>query len=415
MCPRPNCWGPGLGDPVALLGLESVEEASDGDRVIEAHARSVQWIAAMVGAGSERGDGLAARQRAACAVVLESALDLACRALLVPAVLRALAEMPRGTALVAGIGELALAPPGVWCPACASRKHVFTEAALLQRCLSMDRIFRTARTIERAAVRHILEPDAWTPRPPAGGIGPPATSPPPADAEPSTSLSGPSARPAAVRSDAFRDCSRLLRLLASLGAEEQAAGLRDLASLRTLAARLCRERELDVSHCDPNPALFLEMSAEGDEGTVVDVQLAKRAFASRTFFKRNTDDLRGYALRHLPGEAPAATLASMDRDAVCALAVSVARRLGWPPPDPKRQSGAKRWLEMSDADLRALWSGAGVAGRGGEGEQTKRDGSPTLKRQRSEGLEPAVGERLELLGGAGGGRLEIEDEDAVAA
>eukprot|EP00741_Cyanophora_paradoxa_P013536 tig00000179_g13069.t1 len=305
--PPANCWGPGLGDPVALLGLESVEEASDGDRVIEAHARSVQWIAAMVGAGSERGDGLAARQRAACAVVLESALDLACRALLVPAVLRALAEMRAGRR---------------W-------KHVFTEAALLQRCLSMDRIFRTARTIERAA--------------------------------PSTSLSGPSARPAAVRSDAFRDCSRLLRLLASLGAEEQAAGLRDLASLRTLAARLCRERELDVSHCDPNPALFLEMSAEGDEGTVVDVQLAKRAFASRTFFKRNTDDLRGYALRHLPGEAPAATLASMDRDAVCALAVS----------SPAASAGPAGPVSAHPA-ARPAGGRVRGCGRGGEGEQTKR-------------------------------------------
>eukprot|EP00741_Cyanophora_paradoxa_P023017 tig00021535_g22228.t1 len=312
-----RAWGLDIGSPVILLGLEDAGEAT-ADAVRAAHARAVSAVGpALLPVRPARRpvaesppkptkpqEGVAelsGEQRAACAAVLCRHIDLAARLLREPAVRRKLAGRPRGSRLVAGLAALALAVPGAPCPACGgdggdgAPAHVFDEAAPAQR-----------RARGRAA--------------------------------------GPAARPAGRLSGP----GRLLKLLASLGAGEQAAELRDLLPLRALAARLCAERGLDVSHCDPLPERFLA-AAEA------------QTYASRSFFRRGTEDIRQFALRHLPAEAPADEVLEMDRDAVVALVVLAARRLGWPAPDPGRQPGAQRWLEMSDAHLVALRSGDELA------------------------------------------------------
>eukprot|EP00741_Cyanophora_paradoxa_P010060 tig00020509_g9744.t1 len=368
---EPDAWGFDIGSPVILLGLEDAGEAT-ADAVRAAHARAVSAvgpallpvrparrpIAESPPVPIEPQEGVAelsGEQRAACAVVLCRHIDLAARLLREPAVRRKLAGRPRGSRLVAGLAALALAVPGAPCPACGgdggdgAPAHVFDEAAPAQRCPRTGRLVRTAEPIEPAAVRRLFgPPDAPASPPPRSPDGAAAGTPAP--------------RP--VRRDAFRDRGRLLKLLASLGAGEQAAELRDLLPLRALAARLCAERGLDVSHCDPLPERFLaaaEAARRIEAGGVVDPEHAAQTYSSRSFFRRGTEDIRQFALRHLPAEAPADEVLEMDRDAVVALVVLVARRLGWPAPDPGRQPGAQRWLEMSDAQLVALRSGDELA------------------------------------------------------
>eukprot|EP00741_Cyanophora_paradoxa_P005651 tig00000923_g5478.t1 len=381
---RLESLGLDIGSPVILLGLEDAGEAT-ADAVRAAHARAVSAVGpALLPVRPARRpvaesppkptkpqEGVAelsGEQRAACAAVLCRHIDLA-----------------RGTAARepagGGLAALALAVPGAPCPACGgdggdgAPAHVFDEAAPPSGAPT-GRLVRTAEPIEPAAVRRLFGPP--TPRPRRRRA--PQTGP------------RPGRRPAARPAGRLSGPGRLLKLLASLGAGEQAAELRDLlpsapsprasapsAASTSPTAILCRSDSLRLPRprggsrraASSIPARVRSGGPGGAPPTTAaagrrrptDPAGARRAqtYASRSFFRRGTEDIRQFALRHLPAEAPADEVLEMDRDAVVALVVLAARRLGWPAPDPGRQPGAQRWLEMSDAHLVALRSGDELA------------------------------------------------------
>eukprot|EP00741_Cyanophora_paradoxa_P010089 tig00020509_g9767.t1 len=389
---EPDAWGFDIGSPVILLGLEDAGEAT-ADAVRAAHARAVSAVGpALLPEGVAE---LSGEQRAACAVVLCRHIDLAARLLREPAVRRKLAGRPRGSRLVAGLAALALAVPGAPCPACGgdggdgAPAHVFDEAAPAQRCPG-PALVRTAEPIEPAAVRRLFGPPDARPRrrrAPRRGRGR-------------------DAGPAPVRRDAFRDRGRLLklpRLAGRRGAGGRAAG--PPPPPRPRRAPL-RERGLDVSHCDPLPERFLaaaEAARRIEAGGVVDPQHAAQTYSSRSFFRRGTEDIRQFALRHLPAEAPADEVLEMDRDAVSpSSSSSPAASAG--PPGPRQAAGAQRWLEMSDAQLVALRSGDELAAA--RAPATRRRGAAAATAR-------SVAKQAAAAGRAGVSHASaIEDEEA---